>query len=66
MLNLDAGLILGDDAAYDKAERIFWNALAFNQLITGCFGHRPMAGNGYGVIGMEEAWWCCSTMAAWR
>jgi hypothetical protein len=59
MLNLNAGLILGDDAAYDKAERIFWNALAFNQLITGCFGHRPMAGNGYGVIGMEEAWWCC-------
>jgi hypothetical protein len=59
MLNLNAGLILGDDAAYDKAERIFWNALAFNQLITGCFGHRPLAGNGYGVIGMEEAWWCC-------
>ena len=59
MLNLGAGLILGDDAAYDKAERILWNALAFNQLITGCFGHRPMAGNGYGLIGMEEAWWCC-------
>ena len=59
MLNLNAGLILGDDAAYDKAERIFWNALAFNQLISGCFGHRPLAGNGYGVIGMEEAWWCC-------
>ena len=59
MLNLNAGLLAGDDAAYDKAERIFWNALAFNQLVTGGFGHRPMAGNGYGVVGMEEAWWCC-------
>jgi hypothetical protein len=54
MLNLNAGLILGDDAAYDKAERIFWNALAFNQLITGCFGHRPLAGNGYGVKGKHR------------
>jgi hypothetical protein len=59
MLNLNAGLLSGDDAAYDKAERILWNALAFNQLVTGGFGHRPMAGNGYGVVGMEEAWWCC-------
>lgn len=59
MLNLNAGLILGDDAAYDKAERIFWNALAFNQWITGCFGHRGLTANGYGFRRMEEAWWCC-------
>ena len=59
MLNLNAGLILGDDAAYEKAERIFWNALAFNQWITGCFGHRGLTANGYGVNLLEEAWWCC-------
>lgn len=59
MLNLNAGLILGDDAAYEKAERIFWNALAFNQWITGCFGHRGLTANGYGLNLMEEAWWCC-------
>lgn len=59
MLNLNAGLILGDDAAYDKAERIFWNALALNQWITGCFGHRGLTPNGYGLNLLEEAWWCC-------
>jgi len=58
MLNLNAGLILGDDAAYDKAERVFWNALAFNQWITGCFGHRALTPHGYGLP-LEEAWWCC-------
>jgi len=60
MLNLNAGLILDDDAAYDKAERIFWNALAFNQWITGAFGHRGLTANGYGVDQMQEAWWCCT------
>ncbi len=59
MLNLNAGLLLGDDAAYEKAERTFWNALAFNQWITGCFGHRGLTANGYGTHLMEEAWWCC-------
>ena len=59
MLNLNAGLILGDDGAYEKAERIFWNALAFNQWITGGFGTRGLTANGYGLHGMEEAWWCC-------
>jgi hypothetical protein len=59
MLNLNAGLILNDDAAYDKAERIFWNALAFNQWITGAFGTRGLTANGYGVNRMQEAWWCC-------
>jgi hypothetical protein len=59
LLNLYTGLILDDDAAYDKAERIFWNALAFNQWITGAFGCREMTANGYGVREMQEAWWCC-------
>ncbi len=59
MLNLNAGLILGDDDAYDKAERIFWNGLAFNQLITGSFGSRRLTANGYSATGLEEAWWCC-------
>jgi len=59
MLNLNAGLISGDDAAYEKAERIFWNALAFNQWITGGFGTRGLIPNGYGLTGLEEAWWCC-------
>ena len=58
ILNLNAGL-LGAPDAYERAERIFWNALSFNQLITGCFGQRPLTGNGYGIHGMEEAWWCC-------
>lgn len=59
MLNLNAGL-LGDDSAYEKAERIFWNALAFNQWINGSFGHRGLLGNGYGVTDIGEAWWCCA------
>jgi len=59
MLNLNAGLISGDDSAYEKAERIFWNALAFNQWITGGFGHRALTPIGYGMSRFEEAWWCC-------
>lgn len=58
MLNLNAGLILGDDAAYAKAEHSFWNALSFNQWITGSFGHRALTPYGYGYP-LEEAWWCC-------
>lgn len=59
MLNLNAGLISGNDQAYAKAERIFWNALAFNQFTTGCFGCRTFVPNGYGAEMIEEAWWCC-------
>jgi hypothetical protein len=59
MLNLNAGLITGDQSAYEKAERIFWNALAFNQWINGSFGHRGLTANGYGMQCFEEAWWCC-------
>jgi len=60
MLNLNQGLINDDDDAYDKAERACWNALAFNQFITGGFGHRRIASNGYGVDQIQEAWWCCT------
>lgn len=59
MLNLNAGLLTGDDAAYERAERIFWNALAFNQWVTGGFGHRGLMANGYAMNCFEEAWWCC-------
>ncbi len=59
MLNLNAGLLLGDDAAYERADRVLWNALAFNQWITGAFGHRGTTQNGYGAHLLEEAWWCC-------
>lgn len=59
MLNLNAGAILGDDDAYERAELILWNALAFNQWITGSFGHRSTTPNGYGMRRFEEAWWCC-------
>jgi hypothetical protein len=59
MLNLNAGLLSGDDAAYDKAERILYNALFFNQFVTGGFGHRDLIPNGYAIGGLSEAWWCC-------
>ncbi|MBN1546231.1 MAG: glycoside hydrolase family 127 protein [Syntrophaceae bacterium] len=60
LLNLNQGLIHGDENAYEIAERSFWNALAFNQFITGGFGHRRIASNGYGVDNIHEAWWCCT------
>ncbi|MDX9880843.1 MAG: glycoside hydrolase family 127 protein [Prolixibacteraceae bacterium] len=60
LLNLYQGLIHGDENAYEKAERTFWNALAFNQFVTGGFGHRRIASNGYGVDNIHEAWWCCT------
>jgi len=59
MLNLNAGLLGADDAAYEKAERIFWNALAFNQWINGSFGLRCITPNGYGMHELHEAWCCC-------
>ncbi len=60
LLNLYQGLIHGDDESYEKAERAFWNALAFNQFVTGGFGHRRIASNGYGTDQIHEAWWCCT------
>jgi hypothetical protein len=59
MLNLNAGAITGSADAYEHAEHILWNALAFNQWITGGFGHRSTTPNGYGLHDLSEAWWCC-------
>lgn len=59
MLNLNTGAITGRDEAYARAEHILWNALAFNQWNTGCFGVRSTTPNGYGMTRFEEAWWCC-------
>ena len=59
MLNLNTAAITGDEAAYEHAEHILWNALAFNQWNTGCFGHRSTAPTGYSMRRFEEAWWCC-------
>ena len=59
MVNLNAALMTEEnDAIYDRAERIFWNALSFNQWVTGGFGHRQLLAQGYGYP-LEEAWWCC-------
>src|SRR5690606_34113856 len=63
MFNLNAALIKGDNDAYDRAERTFWNALAFNQILTGGFGHRGVTVNGYSSQQFSEAWWCCTQNA---
>jgi len=60
MVNLNAGFLNQDDSAYETAENILWNALYFNQFITGGFGHRDLTPNGYGDTGVSEAWWCCT------
>ena len=59
MLNLNAGLITGDPSAYEAAQNILWNALFFNQFISGSFGHRDLTANGYDMGALSEAWWCC-------
>lgn len=55
MLNLNAG----NDSAYEQAEHILWNALYFNQFVSGGFGHHDLTPSGYSIGGFEEAWWCC-------
>ena len=59
MLNLNSALISGEAEGYAKAENILWNALFFNQFITGGFGHRDLADWGYQMGPMSECWWCC-------
>ena len=59
MLNLNTAAITGRAEAYEHAEHILWNALAFNQWNTGCFGVRSTSPCGYGMRRFEEAWWCC-------
>jgi hypothetical protein len=59
VLNLQAGLLMDDDKAYEKAEHIFYNAFAFNQLDNGMFGLRKLTLNGYATGPFEQAWCCC-------
>lgn len=59
MLNLNSAAITGSAEDYERAERILWNALAFNQWNTGSFGTRSTSPNGYGMRRFEECWWCC-------
>lgn len=60
LMNLYAGLITNDDDAYEHAENALWNALFFNQFITGGFGHRDLTPQGYAMGPMSECWWCCT------
>ena len=62
MLNLYHGYIYDDPEAYEIAEHSLWNALYFNQFVTGGFGHRNFAYRGY-LTYIEEAWWCCTQTA---
>jgi hypothetical protein len=60
MLNLNSGFMSGNDEAYTKAETILWNALFFNQFVTGGFGHRDLFPHGYLMGPVSECWWCCT------
>ena len=62
MLNLLYAHHFGDDKAYEMAEHSLWNALYFNQFVTGGFGHRFFSKRGYRSY-IEEAWWCCTQNA---
>jgi len=62
MLNLLYAYHFGDDRAYELAEHSLWNALYFNQFVTGGFGHRCFSKRGYRAY-VEEAWWCCTQNA---
>jgi len=62
MLNLLYAYHFGDDNAYEIAEHSLWNALYFNQFVTGGFGHRFFSKRGY-LAYVEEAWWCCTPNA---
>jgi len=62
MLNLYYGDYFGDDEAFVRADHALWNALYFNQFVTGGFGHRWVQDRGYRAY-VEEAWWCCTDNA---
>ena len=62
MLNLLYGHYADDPHAYELAEHTLWNALCFNQFVTGGFGHRYISRRGYRTY-IEEAWWCCTQNA---
>ena len=64
-MNLFAGLISGQDEAFEKAQHVLWNAVFHNQFINGSFGHRDFLANGRGYAAgpVGEAWWCCAMNA---
>jgi len=62
MLNLMWADYTGDEEAYEMAEHSLWNALFFNQFVTGGCGHRCFSPYGYKTY-IEEAWWCCTSSA---
>jgi len=59
MLNLLYAHYFDEDEAYEMVDHSLWNALYFNQFVTGGFGHRYFGKNGYRTY-IEEAWWCCT------
>ena len=62
MLNLYYAHYYNDAQAYAEAEHALWNALYFNQFVTGGFGQRYLSRHGYRTY-VEEAWWCCTPNA---
>ncbi len=58
-INMNSGLLTGDDSAYETAENTLWNALLLVQANNGGFGHRVVGQNGYPGGKYVEAWWCC-------
>jgi DUF1680 family protein len=58
--NLGLYRLTGKVKYIEHAERILWNALFFNQAVTGGFGHRLMTDVGYGSM-FGECWWCCNS-----
>lgn len=42
------------------AERTVFNDFAFNQFVTGDFGHRLYSETGLPANGSARAWWCCT------
>jgi hypothetical protein len=60
LVNLNATRITGNLEGYEHAENALWNALFFNQFITGGFGHRDLSPDGYKMGPMSECWWCCT------
>ena len=62
MLNLIYAYYFDNDEAYEMVENTLWNALFFNQFVTGGLGHRYKDGQNY-LTYIEEAWWCCTPNA---
>ncbi|MGD0631238.1 MAG: beta-L-arabinofuranosidase domain-containing protein [Terracidiphilus sp.] len=59
-LNLALWKATGKRAYLETAERAVFNELAFNQFVTGDFGHRLYTETGLPANGAARAWWCCT------